>query len=134
MTYYLSGPMTGFEAYNRPEFNKVADQLRKYAGIKDLINPAEHDEGEKPWEYYLKRDIKMILDNNVGGLILLPGWQTSRGARIEVRVATEVLNATMQAYRGTDKGFTLTPVKIFNEIIVDCRHDKELAQHYRCGL
>lgn len=88
MKLYLAGPMTGFDEFNYPAFNAAAARLRE-AG-HDVINPAENDGGEygKEWSYYMRLDMHHVL--NVEGVAVLPGWEASRGARLEVIVAVSL--------------------------------------------
>ena len=94
--YYLCGPMSGIEFCNIPLFESAAAKLRA-AGFK-IVSPAELDsaavraEGRashegviksQSWGSLLGRDVEIVADK-VGGLILLPGFDRSRGARLEV--------------------------------------------------
>jgi hypothetical protein len=85
MILYLSGPMTGITGYNFPAFNFAAESL-ECAGYS-VINPADHGAqgGEAAWIDYIIRDIGHVF--HAHGLAMLPAWETSRGARIEVAVA-----------------------------------------------
>lgn len=83
---YLSGPMTGMPELNFPAFHRAAASLRR-TGYR-VINPAELDAAdtrELTWAEYMRRDIKVLTDCEV--IALLPGWENSRGARIEKLVA-----------------------------------------------
>lgn len=100
MKFYLAGPMTGIPQFNFPAFYAAASNLRA-CGI-DIVSPAELDDAEdsgsamrskdgapgtgnsngKTWADFLARDVKLIADQ-VQGIIYLPGWQKSRGARLE---------------------------------------------------
>lgn len=108
-TAYLSGPMTGYVNYNHAEFNRITEVLEKSELFKRVINPASMDEGEKPWKYYLKRDLRIIMDNDVEALVLMPHWEDSKGARAEVYVAAQVMGAKLFLYEDTADGFKLTP-------------------------
>lgn len=83
---YLAGPMTGYPDCNFPAFIAAATSLRDrgYA----VVSPAEieADKLHEPWVYYLKRDIAIIVQECTA-IAVLPGWQTSRGARLEAFVA-----------------------------------------------
>lgn len=81
---YLAGPMTGIEDYNFPAFNKEAAALRE-KGF-EVINPADHGivEGAE-WEDYLRYDLAKLVACE--GIHFLPGWEMSRGARLEYKVA-----------------------------------------------
>lgn len=85
---YIAGPMTGKQAWNKPAFNKAAKFLAKH-GYKP-VNPAWLDHGKSggKWEKYLKRDIPHML--KCDGICVLPGWDKSRGAKLEVRIAREL--------------------------------------------
>lgn len=100
MKYYLAGPMSNLPQFNFPAFYAAAADLRS-RGI-DLVSPAELDDAEdngaalkstdgnvndrtvvtKTWADFLARDVKLIADQ-VQGIIFLPDWQKSRGARLE---------------------------------------------------
>jgi hypothetical protein len=84
-TVYISGPMRGKPELNYPTFNAVA-KVAAARGWK-VFNPA--DEGNLPpdsgFNAFMRKDIGDIL--KCGGMVLLPEWKTSEGARIEVIVA-----------------------------------------------
>lgn len=90
MTIYLAGPMTGKPDFNSAEFAKYAEKYRA-DGFK-VFSPPEMDEGDwtKPYEYYIRRDLGVFLNESVERVYLLPGWQESKGARLEKHLA-EVL-------------------------------------------
>jgi hypothetical protein len=87
MKVYLSGPMSGYPDHNYPAFHEAALRLRKLGYT--VVNPAEFlvNEG-KTWEACLRYDLDQLL--NCGAVATLDGWQESRGARLEVHVATEL--------------------------------------------
>jgi hypothetical protein len=82
---YISGPMRGLPEYNYPLFNKVEEKLREEGW--DVRNPARHFEGDTTRDFseYMEKDYQDVLDSDT--LFLLPGWQDSEGARLEVQVA-----------------------------------------------
>jgi hypothetical protein len=81
---YIAGPMTGIPDHNFPLFNEVAAKLR--AADWEVINPAEHGVVEGAvWADYLRYDIKKLMD--CGAIYLLPGWEQSKGASLEVMIA-----------------------------------------------
>lgn len=93
-TYYLSGPMSGYPEYNFPAFEEAAFVLRAH-GVK-VASPHEIDHGETeenrgklPYETYMEAAIDM-LNGQCQGIILLPGWPQSTGARRELVAALEV--------------------------------------------
>ena len=85
---YISGPMTGVKKYNYPLFNKVAKKLRTEGFT--VINPAEFFEGtgKATREQYMRESIKAVLE--VDKVVLLPDWDKSQGALLEVLVAKEL--------------------------------------------
>jgi hypothetical protein len=103
--WYLAGPMTGIPHFNFPAFEQGARFLRE-RGMK-IISPHEEDSPEvqaaawgspdgkldadgkiagETWGDILARDVKLVADG-IHGVILLPGWEKSRGARLEAFVA-----------------------------------------------
>jgi nucleoside 2-deoxyribosyltransferase len=83
MKIYLSGPITGVENYMEI-FNRHEAALKETG--HEVINPAKlnHDH-DKSWTSYMKEDIRALLDCDV--IALIPGWEESRGARIECGIA-----------------------------------------------
>ena len=80
---YLTGPMTGVPGY-RKVFYKAAKALGK-RGYR-VINPAELDGKTTPnWIDALRRDVSFVSQADV--LAVMPNWNRSKGALIEVRVA-----------------------------------------------
>lgn len=82
---YIAGPMTGLADFNRPAFRMMADRLRR-KGYR-VVNPAELP-GEtlnNPWDWYMRRDLAELV--KCDGIVLLPGWEQSKGARLEHHVA-----------------------------------------------
>lgn len=90
--YYLAGPMTGLPDFNRGAFIEAAAQLRGYG--YEVLNPVEMDliygsweeAIKRPWQEHLARDVDTVV-NKADGVIVLPGWENSRGANLEVRLA-----------------------------------------------
>jgi hypothetical protein len=101
--WYLAGPMGGRPQFNIPAFDEAARILR--ADGRTIVSPAELDSPEvraaslvspdgtwilnkisgETWGDLLARDVKLIADE-VDGIIFLPEWHTSRGARLEAFV------------------------------------------------
>ena len=88
-TLYVAGPMTGLPEFNYPAFNAAEKMLRGLG--YHVLNPVDAEEHNptpgKPqaWDWYMRHALRMVL--NAEGLALLPGWENSRGARLEVQVA-----------------------------------------------
>jgi hypothetical protein len=87
MRIYVAGPMTGVDGFNLPAFAWSTERLT--AAGYDAVNPGRH--GVNPgymWEDYLRRALLDML--TCDGVALLPGWEESRGARLEVDVAVRL--------------------------------------------
>jgi hypothetical protein len=103
--YYLAGPMSGIPQFNYPKFNRIAGELRN-AGF-EIHSPPEHDsplmqerclaspDGDlsqlekdtgETWGDVLAMDVKFIADK-AAGVIVMDGWERSRGAQLEVITA-----------------------------------------------
>lgn len=76
--------MTGLPEFNFPAFHAAARKLRELG--YEVANPAEiNSETGGDWHYYLRADIKALCDCDT--LALLPGWEGSKGAHLELHVA-----------------------------------------------
>lgn len=96
--YYLAGPMSGLPQFNFPAFAEAAAALR--AEGHEIVSPAELDAtnateslksqdgaGQAPEEYWklLSAGVEKV-GRDCDGIILLPDWYNSRGAKIEAMV------------------------------------------------
>lgn len=87
---YISGPMTGLPNLNMAAFNEAEEKLRK-AGWSDIRNPARlavNEYENLPRSLYLRSDLRQLLDCQA--ILLLHGWERSKGARLEALIADEV--------------------------------------------
>ena len=84
MLIYISGPITGHLDTYKATFAAAADTIRK--GGHEPVNPAtiQLDDGAS-WADYMDTALNMLWGSD--GIYMLPGWQDSRGARVEARVA-----------------------------------------------
>lgn len=103
---YIAGPMSGYPQYNIPAFDTAAWALRQQGW--DIVSPAELDHPEiraaclaspdggvigqtngigGTWGDFLARDVKIVADQ-VDAIVLLPGWEDSKGANLEAFVGT----------------------------------------------
>ena len=81
---YISGPMTGLPELNFPAFHAAAAFLRR-RGL-EAVNPAElNADTTMPWHACMRADIKALCDCDA--IVLLPGWQHSQGAQLELHIA-----------------------------------------------
>lgn len=76
--------MRGYPNHNFDEFHRVAAELRLYGWI--IESPAELDLGDTPRAQCLMRDIELII-KKCDGVIVIPGWDQSPGASLEVATA-----------------------------------------------
>ncbi len=110
MKIYIAGPMTGFDKFNFPMFDKWRD-IYKEVGF-EVFSPADHDrsllnkgvewvptekdatEGWKSWSVpnaptlrdMLGADLAWIAANATH-IAMLPGWENSKGANTEWHLA-----------------------------------------------
>lgn len=81
---YISGPMSGHEKFNFPNFNEAARRLRMFGF--PVINPADFGaHAGKSWKDCLVRDVGVL--GHADLVMLLDGWDESRGAGLEFDVA-----------------------------------------------
>lgn len=84
---YLSGPMSGMPEHNFPAFNAEAARLRALG--YEVVNPVDiNPDPGKGWKDCLRADLVAMLACDT--LALLPGWQNSQGAQLELHVAHRV--------------------------------------------
>lgn len=119
MRIYVAGPMTGIPQFNFPAFDAAAAQLRELG--YDVVSPAELDDPDdreaalaspdgsmatygtarpdgvikKTWGDFLARDVKLLSDGGIDAVVVLPGWEKSRGARLETYVAAAMNGKTI---------------------------------------
>jgi hypothetical protein len=110
MKIYLAGPMSGIPANNFPAFDAAAAWLRRMEF--DVVSPAELDDptdraialadgvSEKTWGDFLARDVKLLADGGVQGIVFLPSWGNSRGAKLEATVGLLCGFSEFWVYRG----------------------------------
>lgn len=116
MKVYIAGPMTGLPQFNFPAFDALGSRLRS-RGF-DVVSPAELDDPEdraaalaspdghmhdghhmnKTWGDFLARDVKLLADGGIEAVIVLPGWERSRGARLETFVANRMCGLPVYTY------------------------------------
>ena len=86
MMLYLAGKMRGLPGLNHGAFTKGAAALR--AAGHTVFNPAENglSASNEDVRRFLAVDLAWIT-GCAEGVIVLPGWEASRGARAEVATA-----------------------------------------------
>lgn len=86
-TIYLSGPMTGLPEFNYPAFHRAAAALRAMGYT--VYSPAEYHKdlgGAFPLRQAMADFCRFICEQ-ADTVVVLPGWRSSKGARIEVDLA-----------------------------------------------
>jgi len=106
MKVYIAGPMTGRELYNFPAFDEAADRWRALG--HEVTTPADITRGEwqrKHWRAFdpasdrceygdpllcelFALDLAAVCEADE--IALLPGYEKSKGARLEIAVAMQL--------------------------------------------
>jgi hypothetical protein len=96
--FYIAGPMSGIENYNRPEFEKGATRVAMNWNIpaSNIFNPIDHEmsllvqysklSGPDAYRACLKKDLDWICDWATD-MYMLRGWGQSKGANVEHTLA-----------------------------------------------
>lgn len=85
-TLYVAGPMTGYPDFNYKAFHDASAQLR-VLGF-EVENPAENHPPVQTWLAFMRMSLVQI--SKADGIAVLPGWEGSKGAKIEVQLATDL--------------------------------------------
>jgi len=147
MRVYIAGPMTGIRQFNYPAFIAAAERLRR--GGYDVVSPAELDDPAdkaaalaspdgamlqysngtgKTWGDFLARDVKLLADDGIEAIVVLDGWEQSRGARLETFVGKAMCG--MKVFRVIDLycgSFTLGEVA--DSTLVEAWAGPDMYQH-----
>ncbi len=93
---YLAGKMRGVPLFNFPAFTAAAEKLRGWG--YEVWSPHERDIKEDGFDpvkdkprlikEYMEHDLAAIC--RCDAVVLLPGWETSWGASLEVHVARQI--------------------------------------------
>lgn len=86
LTYYLAGPMSGYPRYNYDEFDLACKVLRRaqlnIRSPHEIEYPASQVLGDLPYQVYIDGGLALL--DECEGIVLLPGWPQSTGARLEL--------------------------------------------------
>jgi hypothetical protein len=86
---YIAGPMTGLPEYNRAAFLAAASRITT-AGY-DCFSPTslwQQALVEHPWEHWLRLGLREL--TYCDSIYMLQGWNNSRGAVLEWKLAHEL--------------------------------------------
>lgn len=98
-TVYIAGPMTGYPRWNKAEFDH-AESIIALRGQEPLnpfnLNPVpereshefNNEEYEALWQICMRKAVAAIA--TVDRIVVLSGWENSRGARVEVQLALDL--------------------------------------------
>lgn len=93
-TTYLAGPMRGYPRFNHDRFDSAAATLREEG--RTVLSPADHDhdmgfnpDTDTPDEQFMRTAARWNISSLLAAdeVCVLPGWEKSTGARLEVNVA-----------------------------------------------
>lgn len=94
-TIYISGPMTGLPELNCPAFHAAEKKLLALG--YNVINPAKNKlPGNPSWSDFMDKSIYQVFKSDAVGC--LPGWEKSKGARIEVEIAKQLGLAIIEPF------------------------------------
>lgn len=84
MRIYIAGPMTGLPGHNLTAFHTASLMLAAHG--HDPVNPGRHGilDGHT-WRDYMRAALTDLV--GCDAVALLPGWEQSRGAQLEVHIA-----------------------------------------------
>jgi len=82
---YIAGPVSGIESFNRPAFESARDKIKAMGDEAVVPLDILPYRPELLWVDYMRADLRELL--SCDEVRALPGWELSRGASIEVRLA-----------------------------------------------
>lgn len=124
MTAYIAGPMTGIQDYNAHTFNKAEEALQEI--VEDVINPHNpddiDDDGKANYsrEYYIRRAVKQVTEADM--MVMLPLWEGSSGAKLEMRIACELNLPIYQFVFQGQSTPSISPIEYPKEKVIEAEH------------
>jgi len=82
---YIAGPITGVASLNRPAFDRMHASLIREGVI--ALNPMDLPSGLSEFAYM---DICLAMVRHCDAVVMLDGWQESKGARAEHALAEKL--------------------------------------------
>ena len=85
---YLSGPISGYDMNERRKAFSEAAAFISEPGV-EVVSPFDNGlPDDADWSDHMLRDLEMLIECDM--MVLLPGWQHSRGCLTEVRFARKL--------------------------------------------
>lgn len=92
---YICGPISGIENGNKKAFDLMEAQLwtRGFHPINPHVTCAHikrefYQSDKAHWQACMRADIRELM--TADAIVLLPGWQNSKGAHVEITLAKEL--------------------------------------------
>lgn len=89
-TIFLSGPMTGYENYNKEAFFKHEMEFRN-KGFSSIRNPAVIGEKygyNEDYNFYIRKSLAMLLEADA--IFVFGNYEKSKGVNMEIELAHKV--------------------------------------------
>ena len=87
MRVYISGAITDQPDLNKPEFRRVENILKAMGHSPTNPHNLRHGKDDS-WHTCMKRCINALM--KCDAFVMLEGWESSRGAQIEKRLADDL--------------------------------------------
>lgn len=84
--WYISGPITGMDNLNKDAFYNVEKKILESGKEVSIFNPSNITIENGSWSDYMDVCIYNLIDCEK--IIMLKGWDKSKGARIEKTIST----------------------------------------------
>ena len=100
MKIYISGAISNRDPEEvKKDFHKAEEKFTALGC--EVVNPLKNGLTEAhKWEEHMREDLRLLLECDT--IALLPGWESSKGARLEHYVATQLYMAVITLIRKED--------------------------------
>jgi len=105
MKVYISGMITGLKHDQyRKNFKNAVKHLKEEG--HDPLDPSELGKPEHhSWDYYMRKAIPQLCECE--GIYMLEGWEHSKGARLELRIARDLNMYVIEEQEEVESQFNL---------------------------